>query len=352
MFHHAPGEAKDDDSLRFLRSCANHSCNKLVSKFDEADFAARCTGYFPFRGLTLAPSFLSADEEQQIVSFCDSSGQWVISQSGRAKIDWTASMPNFKKRKMKVNPEFLAMPLPMKPFITAVSAAVTSLLGSAADVTTECKLSKYSNCSNGIVVPEEDKEAKEIARSRTCGCYIKCAAATGRAKDSDDDNDKGDEAAAQTKAAAAAAGACHEFKIVGAAVLDYKPSTTGAHLAPHLDDAYFYGSRIVGVSLLSDSVMTFVQKVVVTSPSDDDGKTAAAALEPKTGIISVRVPLLQRSLYVMSGAVRYHWLHGIEARDIVYARRVSITLREPSLTFIGDHAEVANQLVHLANRFA
>ena len=89
-------------------------------------------------------------------------------------------------------------------------------------------------------------------------------------------------------------------------VLSYEESK-GSNLAPHFDDFWLWGERIIGVTLLSDTVMTY------TRPGDSS--------------VVIQVPIPRRSLYVMSGTSRTEWQHGIYAEDI-HGKRFVITVRE------------------------
>jgi alkylated DNA repair dioxygenase AlkB len=77
----------------------------------------------------------------------------------------------------------------------------------------------------------------------------------------------------------------------------------GHSLAAHFDHRTTYEELIVGISLNSDSQITFTK-----------------------GKESQKVSLPRRSLYVMYGPSRNQWKHAIEKED-VKGRRVSITFR-------------------------
>ncbi|CAK8988753.1 DNA N6-methyl adenine demethylase (N6-methyl adenine demethylase 1) [Durusdinium trenchii] len=83
-------------------------------------------------------------------------------------------------------------------------------------------------------------------------------------------------------------------------------SDRGASHALHVDDLWLWGQRIVGVSLQSPSIFTFFDPV---------------------NSVCVRVPLPQRSAYLINGRVRVDWQHGILAEDI-WGPRVAMTFRE------------------------
>ena len=77
----------------------------------------------------------------------------------------------------------------------------------------------------------------------------------------------------------------------------------GNGLAPHFDHRSTYDEVIIGLSLLSSTVMTFVR-----------------------GKQKIRVPVPQRSLYIISGEARYKYKHSINIKDIK-ERRISMTYR-------------------------
>ncbi|KAK0058824.1 alpha-ketoglutarate-dependent dioxygenase alkB 4 [Biomphalaria pfeifferi] len=106
----------------------------------------------------------------------------------------------------------------------------------------------------------------------------------------------------------------------------------GAHIDPHFDDAWLWGERLVTLNLMSDSCLTFTL--------DEDP------------FLEVRVPLLRRSLIVVSAEARYHWKHGISETDVI-GRRVAMTFRELSEEFSrgGSKEEEGKNLLTLALTF-
>jgi alkylated DNA repair dioxygenase AlkB len=100
------------------------------------------------------------------------------------------------------------------------------------------------------------------------------------------------------------------FEATDAFVLRYEPQR-GANLDFHVDDGLAYGDGILGVSLESDSVLTFVPD------------PAQVELLPST---IVRVPLPARSAVALCGPARSRWQHAVLADDL-RARRTSLTLR-------------------------
>ena len=121
-----------------------------------------------------------------------------------------------------------------------------------------------------------------------------------------------------------------DFCPVEVCVLDYAPER-GSAIDPHKDDHWLWGERLLTVSLLSDVLLTF------THPEYS---------------VEVNVPLLRRSLLVVRGEARYSWLHGI-LRENVTGRRVAITLRELSASFLpgGPENALGNKLLEIARNF-
>ena len=113
--------------------------------------------------------------------------------------------------------------------------------------------------------------------------------------------------------------------------LDYN-SVRGSGIDPHLDDSWLWGARLVTLNLLSHALLTF------TCPC---------------GAVSVCVPLLRRSLVVVSGTSRYLWLHSIR-REHVVGHRVAMTFRELSDEFKegGQEEELGKQVLAIASTFS
>jgi alkylated DNA repair dioxygenase AlkB len=82
------------------------------------------------------------------------------------------------------------------------------------------------------------------------------------------------------------------FEPVEVNVLEYH-SERGSNIAPHMDDFWLWGQRIFGLNLLADTVMTFTK-----------------------GNMEIEIPVKRRQLYLISGASRLEWMHGIKAEHI------------------------------------
>ncbi|XP_037074856.1 alpha-ketoglutarate-dependent dioxygenase alkB homolog 4-like [Pollicipes pollicipes] len=132
--------------------------------------------------------------------------------------------------------------------------------------------------------------------------------------------------------------------------LEYRPQE-GACIAPHIDDCWVWGERVVTVSLLKDSVLTMVKYQGGEDRYNlrDRPPPRAAGLErPPT----VRLPMPRRSLLVLEGAARYEWLHGILREDVT-ERRVCLALREFTPAFLpgGQHEALGAEVIAQAQNF-
>ncbi|CAL1536155.1 unnamed protein product [Lymnaea stagnalis] len=109
-------------------------------------------------------------------------------------------------------------------------------------------------------------------------------------------------------------------------------SERGAHIDPHLDDAWLWGERLVTLNLLSETILTFTL--------DTDAH------------LEIHVPLLRRSLIIVSSEARYKWKHSIHEEDIT-GKRVAMTFRELSKEFCtgGRHEEDGLKLLKIALTF-
>ena len=111
--------------------------------------------------------------------------------------------------------------------------------------------------------------------------------------------------------------------------LEYVPER-GSSIDPHLDDSWLWGNRLVTINLLSDTYLTFTNHCE-----------------------QVLVPLLHCSLVIVSGGARHCWQHSI-SREHIVSRRLGITLRELSSTFLpgGEQEEIGKQLLSVASTYA
>ena len=101
-------------------------------------------------------------------------------------------------------------------------------------------------------------------------------------------------------------------------VLEYNENR-GSHIAPHFDDFWIWGERIVGLNLMEPTVMTFSKTVKDTK-------------------VEIEVPIPRRSLYLISRQSRFEWMHGIKLQHI-QGRRMVCTLREIALEYGQGHPD-------------
>ena len=125
--------------------------------------------------------------------------------------------------------------------------------------------------------------------------------------------------------------------------LDYHPDR-GAHIVGHRDDSWLWGERLVTLNLLSPVLLTFSHppQTPTSHPSQD-------TLSPHPHI---HMPLPSRSLVIVQGPARHHWLHAIERQHVI-SRRVGITLRELTDEFLpGGHSQdIGGHLLEIAQTF-
>ena len=117
------------------------------------------------------------------------------------------------------------------------------------------------------------------------------------------------------------------FEPIEVNILSYEESK-GSNIASHFDDFWLWGERIIGLNLLSDTVMTYIK------PDDPS--------------VTIQVPIPRRSLYLMSETSRNEWQHGIHAEDI-HGSRLVVTVRELTPEFMDfEKQPIGRQLVNLA----
>ncbi|XP_071111000.1 alpha-ketoglutarate-dependent dioxygenase alkB homolog 4-like isoform X2 [Haliotis cracherodii] len=113
--------------------------------------------------------------------------------------------------------------------------------------------------------------------------------------------------------------------------LEYVPER-GSAIDPHFDDFWLWGERLVTLNLVSDTTLCFTKDDLLG--------------------VEVHVPLLQRSLIVVSGPARAEWKHAIHREDIKQ-KRIAMTFRELSDEFRGQGklVSVGQKLVDVALTF-
>lgn len=87
-----------------------------------------------------------------------------------------------------------------------------------------------------------------------------------------------------------------------------------SHIEPHIDDAWVWGDRIVGINLLSNIKMSFTHEVELI----EAGKRLTFEIE---------LPIGENEIYMMSRESRQIWKHGVKSENIE-KDRIVITCRE------------------------
>lgn len=112
---------------------------------------------------------------------------------------------------------------------------------------------------------------------------------------------------------------CQSYQVAEISALEYTEGNL-SNFDPHVDDTWLWGNRIAGLNLNSNCAMTFV---------NSDGNCCDVCFP-------------QRSFFLMTGACRYNWMHGIRPESVC-GRRISLTFRELSDTLLQD--KEASQMV-------
>jgi hypothetical protein len=103
-----------------------------------------------------------------------------------------------------------------------------------------------------------------------------------------------------------------DFSVAGVGNLFYS-NKFGSHIESHIDDYWVWGPRIIGMNLLSETIMTFSIDILL------DGCEKL--------LFVIDFPLKPGDIYVMSGKARYLWKHAIKKENIL-ADRIAVTIRE------------------------
>jgi alkylated DNA repair dioxygenase AlkB len=104
----------------------------------------------------------------------------------------------------------------------------------------------------------------------------------------------------------------HDFQPNDINIIEYQRKY-GHWLSQHVDDRSKHKEPIANISLTGDCYMTFNNK---------NYKKNNLPVETQ------RILLKQRTLFIMTGNVRYDFSHGIEKNDLLSDRRVSVTMRQ------------------------
>ncbi|CAH8516633.1 unnamed protein product [Heterobilharzia americana] len=137
-----------------------------------------------------------------------------------------------------------------------------------------------------------------------------------------------------------------EFLPVELCNLEYE-SIRGACIAPHYDDSWLWGDRLVTVNLCGSTCLTFTLPTngFIGEINDEIKRIHSSVPENTlTDAFCVRVPLHRRSLIVVSGPARYLWQHEIRRSDIP-TRRVAMTFRELSGLFTPNSPNLTKEQV-------
>lgn len=127
-----------------------------------------------------------------------------------------------------------------------------------------------------------------------------------------------------------------EFTAVELCNLEYTPER-GSSIDPHIDDVWLWGEQLVTVNLLDTTVLTLSRSCEVDETSQ---------------LVEVQIPLVRRSLLVLSGDARYKWLHAIKRHDI-QGRRIAMTIRNLSEEILRDDTstDTVKQIQQISRSF-
>ncbi|CAG0894702.1 unnamed protein product [Darwinula stevensoni] len=149
------------------------------------------------------------------------------------------------------------------------------------------------------------------------------------------------------------------FKTVEQCNMEYDPNR-GACIEPHVDDCWVWGERVVTLNVIGDAVLTVTPYCGDRSKYNLNWRTDYNPLtsEVKNNTIEktqavIRIPLLARSLVVLTGAARYDWEHSV-LREDVRERRVCIAYREFTPWFLPGgrfYEEVGKDVLQAACNF-
>ena len=109
----------------------------------------------------------------------------------------------------------------------------------------------------------------------------------------------------------------------------------GSSIDPHIDDVWLWGDQLVTLNLLDTTILTLSKPPSLEKPVEE-----------------VQIPLIRRSLLVLSGAARYEWMHAIKRGDIK-GRRIAMTFRNLSDEILNDskNREIINELNVISSCF-
>eukprot|EP00347_Sterkiella_histriomuscorum_P004683 403359506 len=270
------------NELNISISDQNDGNNDKQDNQNDQSFIDQCIGHLTaeqldFGGLYTIKEIISEDFEYNIVNKLQDY-KWVDSQSGRKKIDFGPQV-NFKKQKLKYT-KFTGFPLFIKPILDLISTL------------------------NDQNLQQKEEELKEEQK---------------------------DQALLQLKQHLPSV--LKDFQPIEVNVLEYDEQR-GSNIAPHKDDFWLWGERIIGINLLKDTFMTFQR--------DSENQLGQ--------IVEIEVPVKRRMMYVISGKSRFEWMHGIKSEHIK-GKRIVCTFREFSDEFKSQDNEDANKIREIAKNF-
>eukprot|EP00347_Sterkiella_histriomuscorum_P018966 403343479 len=266
------------NELNISQSDQNNGNNDKQDDQNYQSFIDQCIGHLTseqldFGGLYTINDFISEEFEQDIVNKLQDY-KWVDSQSGRKKIDFGPQV-NFKKQKLKYT-KFTGFPLFIKPILDLIQTLNDEIL--------QEKIEEQKN--------QQKPQLKENLPS-----------------------------------------VLKDFIPIEVNVLEYDEQR-GSNIAPHKDDFWLWGERIIGINLLQDTFMTFQR--------DSQNQIGQ--------IVEIEVPVKRRMLYIISGKSRFEWMHGIKSEHIK-GKRIVCTIREFSDEFKSQDNEDANKIRAIAKTY-
>ena len=106
------------------------------------------------------------------------------------------------------------------------------------------------------------------------------------------------------------------FQPIELNILEYVEER-GAHIAPHFDDFWIWGERIVGINMLQDTTLTYYKTITHFLGAEEEEDVS----------IEIEIPVPRFAMYIISRQARFDWLHGIKPEHIK-GRRIVCTVRE------------------------
>nr|AFJ24779.1 alpha ketoglutarate dependent dioxygenase ABH4 [Schmidtea mediterranea] len=145
-----------------------------------------------------------------------------------------------------------------------------------------------------------------------------------------------------------------DFNPVELCNLEYNP-TRGASIDPHFDDFWLWGERLVTINVQSSTYLTFTPGFPDMFDESSQAFFSSVCSENHENMgnncaVSIKVPLPEGSLVIVSGDARHKWMHAVSAAD-VQSTRIASTLRELSMEFTENDRELSRKLIDLSLTF-